>query len=345
MTSLATVEARPTGVGLDRVGVDGLKALADARAGSTRRTYAAHVARWDQWCAPRGIWPNTGEESPTTALRTADAADAVAWITSRAAEGLAPTSLRVCVSALSSAHKATTEARQLAGHAARPNPWTGALVSRVLSGLSRQAAREGRAHPRGQARAMTSQVFADIQATLRLDRSSKGRRDAALISIMRWGLMRRSEAAALRWGDLTVSPDGDGLVTISRSKTDQTGEGAVQYLPAQAVRLVDEWRQAAEKRGWDTGPDAPMWGPKGIAGATVSRVIRRRGERAGHPGLSGHSPRVGMAQDLVGAGHSLVELQVAGRWSSPAMPAHYARNQTASQGAVARFADQTGANG
>ena len=44
-----------------------------------------------------------------------------------------------------------------------------------------------------------------------------------------------------------------------------------------------------------------------------------------------------MAQDLVKDGATLPELMQAGRWTSPAMPAHYARNQLASQGAVARY--------
>ena len=39
----------------------------------------------------------------------------------------------------------------------------------------------------------------------------------------------------------------------------------------------------------------------------------------------------------------LVELQTAGRWASPRMPAHYTRNHAAGRGAVARYARQTGA--
>jgi len=44
-----------------------------------------------------------------------------------------------------------------------------------------------------------------------------------------------------------------------------------------------------------------------------------------------------MAQDLTADGASLPELQQAGRWSSPAMPARYAEHQAAKRGAVARF--------
>ena len=33
----------------------------------------------------------------------------------------------------------------------------------------------------------------------------------------------------------------------------------------------------------------------------------------------------------------VVEMQVAGRWKSPQMPAHYARGELVEQGAIARF--------
>ena len=48
-----------------------------------------------------------------------------------------------------------------------------------------------------------------------------------------------------------------------------------------------------------------------------------------------------MAQDLVKDGASLPELMQAGRWESPAMPAHYARAELAAQGAVARYYNKT----
>ena len=53
--------------------------------------------------------------------------------------------------------------------------------------------------------------------------------------------------------------------------------------------------------------------------------------------MSGHSLRIGTAQRLAEEGTSLVEIQKAGRWKSPDMPAYYVRGQEASQGAVARL--------
>ena len=58
--------------------------------------------------------------------------------------------------------------------------------------------------------------------------------------------------------------------------------------------------------------------------------------------VSGHSLRIGAAQSLAAAGAGLVELQQAGRWDSPSMPAHYARGQLAARGAVARLRHDKG---
>lgn len=55
-------------------------------------------------------------------------------------------------------------------------------------------------------------------------------RDAALLLFGIAGIGRRAELAALNIGDLT--PTGEGLhVLIRRSKTDQSGEGMVKFLP------------------------------------------------------------------------------------------------------------------
>ena len=52
----------------------------------------------------------------------------------------------------------------------------------------------------------------------------------ALLAAMRDGLLRISEAAALRWRDIDFQAEGTALLTVASSKTDQEGEGAVLYL-------------------------------------------------------------------------------------------------------------------
>ena len=71
----------------------------------------------------------------------------------------------------------------------------------------------------------------------------------------------------------------------------------------------------------------------------VARRFKVMAERAGiDPGrVSGHSCRVGMAQDLVASGAELPAVMLAGRWKSPTMPARYAEKLIAGRGAVARY--------
>ena len=75
-----------------------------------------------------------------------------------------------------------------------------------------------------------------------------------------------------------------------------------------------------------------------ITDRAARSIIQARAADAGIEGrVSGHSLRIGAAQSLAAAGAGLVELQQAGRWDSPSMPAHYARGQLAARGAVARL--------
>ena len=66
------------------------------------------------------------------------------------------------------------------------------------------------------------------------------------------------------------------------------------------------------------------------------KALRRLGAAAaGIDRASGHSLRVGAAVSMAQRGASLVAMQQAGGWRSPDMPAHYARQASASRGAVA----------
>jgi integrase len=72
----------------------------------------------------------------------------------------------------------------------------------------------------------------------------------------------------------------------------------------------------------------------------VAWIIKERCRRAGIEGITGHSLRVGGAQTLAAAGMSLVDMQLAGRWASPSMPARYARGQMAGKTALAKLQAQ-----
>ena len=155
--------------------------------------------------------------------------------------------------------------------------------------------------------------------------------DLALIQVMRDGLLRQSEAAALRWGDVEVHADGSGRLRVARSKTDQTAEGATLNLGPAAVEAL----LAIVPEEAVVDPGASVFG---LSASQISRRVKRATQIAGlGERYSGHSMRVGMAQDLSAAGAELPELMTAGRWDSPTMPAQYTEAQAAGRGAVARY--------
>ena len=298
-------------------------AVRASRADSTRRVYDCYTRQWADWCAARGV-----------SAQGAGPVEVCAWLQAMHAAGASPATVRTARAALSHHHRTLAMLLAAAGSggaemASAPDPAASELVAATVAGISRT-----RTRPRGQAAALGAQAIADVLADLR--------RDAALLSVLRWGLLRRSEASALCWDDLTIQDDGSGRLTVRRSKTDQTGEGAVLYLPRRTVRLLSAWRDTAQARGLPAETHSPMWG-RPLHPSTVGRIVTRRADRAGHPGMTAHSLRVGMAQDLATAGAGLVELQTVGMWASPRMPAHYTRNHAAGRGAVARYARQTGA--
>ena len=162
----------------------------------------------------------------------------------------------------------------------------------------------------------------------RTERARTARRrglvDIALVSVMRDAMLRRSEAAGVRWVDVEFRHDGSARVTVRRSKGDQAATGATLYIGRAAAADL----QAIHRP--DASREARVFGLR--SGRAVSNRIALAAKAAGLIGrFSGHSPRVGMARDLVASGEGLAAVHVAGRWTSAEMPAHYARGELASK--------------
>ena len=169
-------------------------------------------------------------------------------------------------------------------------------------------------------------------------------RDAALICVAYEALLRRSELVALRVDDLVRAADGSGLLTITRSKTDQEGDGAQQYLSPETVERIARWRDIAGIREgflFRSVPNQPREDAfaRPLTGRDVARILKRRAARAGvnAEGISGHSARVGAAQDLIAANFSTAAIMKQGRWQSERMVIRYGREIEAKRGAMAQL--------
>ena len=208
------------------------------------------------------------------------------------------------------------------------------ITQTTLAGIRR----EGRDRGRGQVDGLIWRdvericVYAEAEGTL------IGLRDSAMIRLMSDCLLRISEVVAINVGDFK-----DNTLTLRSSKTDQEGTGESLYVCENTRRLL---KQYCEQAGVTRGAMFRHIRRGGHIQAqrltTVSarRIIQKRARAAGVEGfISGHSLRVGSAVSLAQAGATVVDMQVAGRWKSSQMPAHYAKAELAERGAIARFKD------
>jgi site-specific recombinase XerD len=160
-------------------------------------------------------------------------------------------------------------------------------------------------------------------------------RDRAVLWVATDSWCRASELVALRVQDICPQEDGTSLLYIAKSKTDQFGEGAYAFLSRRGTEAAKAWVDLACLK-----PSDPLFtksqaqakvGP--LDAATISRIIKRC---TGRNDVSAHSTRVGGVQDALKLGCDLSSIMVAGRWTSPEMPARYGRRLLASQSAAAK---------
>ena len=175
-------------------------------------------------------------------------------------------------------------------------------------------------------------VYAETEGTL------AGLRDAAMIRLMSDCLLRISEVVAVNIGDLK-----EKTLTIQSSKTDQESTGESLYVCDATRNVLNRYR---ERAGVTRGAlfrhirRGDHIQPQRLTPHSARRIIQKRAQAAGVEGfISGHSLRVGSAVSLAQAGATVVDMQVAGRWKSSQMPAHYAKAELAERGAIARFKD------
>ena len=146
-----------------------------------------------------------------------------------------------------------------------------------------------------------------------------------------------------RWTSPTCSarPTAAAPLTVTGSKTDQEGRGHVRYLGAPTMQRLSAWLSGAGivnggplfRRCSRMAPPSRGASAPGQSGRSSPSAPRPPALPGACPGTrSGSAPRSRFAA----AGAGLVELQEAGDWQAPTMPAHYARHQFAARGAVAQ---------
>jgi site-specific recombinase XerD len=150
-----------------------------------------------------------------------------------------------------------------------------------------------------------------------------GLRNKAMLSLGYELLSRRSELVALRTKDIESRPNGTLRVLIRRSKSDPFGEGRLAFTSERTADLVKDWLD------W-RGPHieflfCPIYHRKALnrdlSTTSVKCMIKSAAKRDGlNPSIvdefSGHSLRVGAAQDLLRKGFDTAAIMRAGGWKS-----------------------------
>ncbi len=290
-----------------------------AFAPNTVRALRADTAVFSAWCHTAGV-----PTLPAASQTVADVIDAMRAASKR------PATIRRYVSSIAHLHRA----------AVLPVPSDSSTVKLALRRMMKEdSAAQQQAD--GLTRRLVDQALHAGGSRLR------DLRNRALLAVAYDTLCRRSELVALRRGDLQAGPHGDGTLLVRRGKTDQEGAGMVRFLAPDTMKLLLGWLEAAgiaegalfrsvRKGGrvgdaLDPGDVARLFKAMvRTAGLTPEQVTR----------ISGHSSRVGAAQDMAASDRiEMPAIMQAGGWKSPQMVARYTQRQAARRSGAAKLAE------
>ena len=160
-----------------------------------------------------------------------------------------------------------------------------------------------------------------------------GVRNKVLLSLGYDFLARRSELIALQTSDIQFAKDGTLQGIIKKSKTDQFGRGRLVFGSERSAKLLRRWlkQKPNEIQSVFCAINHGRCVDRPICDRNVNDIIKRsvikvkRCERPSDINVSGHSLRVGAAQDLLIKGYDLAAIMRAGGWASPSTVLRYLR--------------------
>ena len=279
--------------------------LEGAYAPATMRSYSADVEAFENWCVENGV-----EEPLPSTVKT------VCCFLEDQGKTKAPSTVQRRLYAIRKVHRLLR----------LPDPTYDEDIN-----LAMRKVRRARAIRPRQAKGLTSNY---LESFLRSEPDTPwGLRNRAMLALGYELLTRRSELIALRNQDITQREDGTLRVLIRRSKADPYGQGRIAFTSKRTADLLKGWLAYR-------GPEiewlfCPIYQGRVIdrclETTTVRRVVKEAAQRCGLGGeqvasFSGHSMRVGAAQDLLKRGFDTAAIMRAGGWKSVNVLARYLEN-------------------
>ncbi|WP_199041245.1 MULTISPECIES: tyrosine-type recombinase/integrase [unclassified Dyella] len=326
---------------------------ADFLAGQARATVAAVRADWQQYIE----WCEAQHRTPLPA----DVDQLAAFINNALIRGRKLSTLKRYVYTVGLIHEAAGLASP-AKDARWKRKW-GAIRKTLVERTGADGEPDNGNLTRQAGELLTDDI-AKILATL--GEHPRDLRDAAMLALASDTLARESELVGVRVEHLHQNrAKRSWSLWLPRSKSNQTGERKdYRHVSEETIARVRAWQAAA---GIETGLlFLPVGGrPKrrvqaavaegreppivALGAKEVARIFRRRAVQAGlaHAwSISGHSTRVGTANDLINGGATIAQIMDAGGWRSAEMVAIYTRRSQAGANAVAELrAKQRAAGG
>ncbi len=277
-----------------------------AYAPATIRAYKSNFERFIEFC----------DQEMTLAL-PAGQETVASYIKKLSNVKLKSASIRIAVASISAIHRLN----EYSDPTSHPN------VKIELRRMHRNLGRESK-----QASGIKNELLLKMLSTT--DNSLWGLRDKALLLTAYDSMCRRSELVSLQIDDAIIDTKNMSFkIKLRRSKTDQDGIGRWLHLREKTQQALLNWVNASNikngklfrgiKRGQIITDD--------LSSAQINRIYKSIAARSSNDELlvkhiSGHSMRVGAAQDLLISGASLPMIMQRGRWSKADTVMRYIEN-------------------
>lgn len=283
-----------------------IKRIDGAYAPATIRAYKSNFERFIEFCDQENI-----EALP------ADHEKIASYIRNLSNGKLKSASIRIAVASISAIHRLN----EYADPTSHPN------VKIELRRMHRKLGRESK-----QASGINAELLRKMLSTT--DKSLRGLRDKALLLTAYDSMCRRSELISLRIDDAIIDTKNKTFkIKLRRSKTDQDGVGRWLHLGESTQQALLSWINVSNItsgklfRGIKRGPAIT----EDLSPAQVNRIYKSIATRSSINDLivkhiSGHSMRVGAAQDMLISGASLPMIMQRGRWSKADTVMRYIEN-------------------